>query len=52
MSAGFLLDTNVISELTRPRIEPKVQQWVAGQEFGTLFLSVVSLGEMEKASRR
>ncbi len=48
MSGGFLLDTNVISELTRPRSEPKVQQWVATQEFGTLFISVVSLGEIEK----
>ena len=48
MAGGFLLDTNVISELTRPRIEPKVQQWIAAQEFGTLFISVVSLGEMEK----
>ncbi len=48
MSGGFLLDTNVISELTRPRTEPRVQQWVAAQEFGTLFISVVSLGEMEK----
>ena len=48
MAGGFLLDTNVISELTRPRIEPKVQQWIAAKEFGTLFISVVSLGEMEK----
>jgi toxin FitB len=48
MGGGFLLDTNVISELTRPRVEPKVQQWVAAQEFGALFISVVRLGEMEK----
>jgi toxin FitB len=48
MDGGFLLDTNVISELTRPRVEPKVEQWVAAQEFGTLFISVVSLGEMGK----
>jgi hypothetical protein len=48
MSDGFLLDTNVISELTRSRTEPKIHQWVAVQEFETLFISVVSLGEMEK----
>lgn len=48
MSAGFLLDTNVVSELTRPRIEPKVQSWVAAQEFGALRISVVTIGEMEK----
>lgn len=48
MSDAFLLDTNVISELTRQRIEPKVQRWVAAQELGTLQISVVTLGEMEK----
>ncbi|MFN0170486.1 MAG: type II toxin-antitoxin system VapC family toxin [Bryobacteraceae bacterium] len=44
----FLLDTNVVSELTRSRIEPKVQDWVAAQNFGDLLISVVSIGEMEK----
>ena len=48
MSAGFLLDTNVVSELTRQRVAPKVRTWIAAQEFGTLQISVVSLGEMEK----
>lgn len=48
MSEGFLLDTNVVSELTRPRVEPKVRNWIAAQAFGALFFSVVSVGEMEK----
>ena len=48
MSDGFLIDTNVVSELTRSRIEPKVQSWVAAQPFGVLLISVVSIGEMEK----
>lgn len=48
MADGFLLDTNVVSELTKPRVESKVQAWVAAQDFGTLLISVVSLGEMEK----
>jgi predicted nucleic acid-binding protein len=48
MSGGFLLDTNVVSELTRPRVEPKVQHWVASQRFGSLLISVVTLGEIEK----
>lgn len=48
MSAGFLLDTNVISELTRSHIEPRVQSWVAAQQLGALLVSVVSIGEMEK----
>ena len=47
MNAGFLLDTNIPSELMRPRPEPKVQDWVAAQDIGTLFMSVVSIGELE-----
>lgn len=47
MKSGFLLDTNIPSELMRPRPEPRVQNWVAAQEIGTLFLSVMSIGEME-----
>lgn len=44
---AFLLDTNIPSELMRPRPEPKVKSWVAAQEINTLFLSVVSIGELE-----
>lgn len=47
MSNGFLLDTNVASELMRPRPEPKVADWVAAQDVSALFLSVVSIGELE-----
>lgn len=47
MSGGFLLDTNIPSELMRPRPEPKVEQWVAAQNISALFLSVVSIGELE-----
>jgi predicted nucleic acid-binding protein len=48
MSTGFLVDTNVVSELTKSRVEPKVQNWVATQALGVLSISVVSIGEMEK----
>ena len=47
MNGGFLLDTNIPSELMRSRPEPKVQDWVAAQDIGTLFVSVVSIGELE-----
>ncbi len=47
MSGGFLLDTNVPSELMRLRPEPKVEHWVAAQEMSAFFLSVVSIGELE-----
>jgi hypothetical protein len=37
VNGGFLLDTNIPSELMRHRPEPKVQDWVAAQDIGTLF---------------
>ncbi len=48
MTGGFLLDPNVVSELARPRVDPRVEEWIAAQELGSLLMSVVSLGEMEK----
>lgn len=45
---GFLLDTNVPSELTRPKPEPEVIQWLDDAADQHLFLSVVSLGEIFK----
>ena len=44
----FLLDTNVLSELRRrDRTDPKVAQWVDGIEPSDLFLSVVTVLELE-----
>ncbi len=45
---GFMLDTNVPSELVRPQPEPKVKTWVAAQGLNTLFISSVSFGELRK----
>jgi len=45
---GFLLDTNVPSELTRPQSEPRVEAWLNAADDEELFLSVVSLGEIMK----
>jgi predicted nucleic acid-binding protein len=47
VNGGFLLDTNIPSELMRHRPEPKVKGWVAAQDISALFLSVVSIGELE-----
>ena len=47
MSNGFLLDTNIPSELMRSRPEPKLTDWIAAQDISVLFLSVVSIGELE-----
>lgn len=44
----FLLDTCVVSELTRPHPARKAVEWLAAQEELALFLSVITLGEIEK----
>ena len=43
---GWLLDTNVLSELRRPRPEPKVVTFVAGQPLDNLYISTVTLAEI------
>ena len=43
---GWLLDTNVLSELRRPRPEPKVIQFVAAQPLELLHVSVVTFAEI------
>ncbi|HEY1170609.1 MAG TPA: type II toxin-antitoxin system VapC family toxin [Verrucomicrobiae bacterium] len=49
---GFLLDTQVISELIRPQPEATVVAWLEAQESDRLFLSVFSIGEIEKGIAR
>jgi len=43
---GWLLDTNVLSELRRPRPEPKVVAFVAAQPLDSLHISSVTLAEI------
>ena len=45
--SGFLVDTNVFSELTKSQANPRVEEWVAAPG-GPLYLSVVTLGELRK----
>ena len=45
---GFLVDTNVISEILRRAPDEKVAAWTQRQAKPRLFLSVVSLGELRK----
>lgn len=49
---NYLLDTCLISELVRPRPEPKVAAWLAEQRESTLFLSVLTVGEIEKGAAK
>jgi toxin FitB len=44
--SGWLLDTNVISELRRPRPNPRVRAFVAAQPLEALFVSAVTLAEI------
>ena len=44
--SGWLLDTNVISELRRPRPSARVRGFVAGQKLEDLFISTVTLAEI------
>ena len=46
--SGFLLDTNIISELIKPRPEPRVTSWVESINETLFFLSVLSFGEIRK----
>ena len=45
---SFLIDTNVLSEMTRPEPNGKVVSWLADQPEETLFLSVITLGEISE----
>lgn len=46
--SGFLLDTNVISELVKPRPPAKVTAWIETTDESLLYLSVLTLGEIQR----
>ncbi|HKV95860.1 MAG TPA: type II toxin-antitoxin system VapC family toxin [Candidatus Angelobacter sp.] len=46
--SGYLLDTNVVSEFTRVRPEPKVISWFQATSEELLYLSVLTIGEIRK----
>lgn len=48
----FILDTNVIAEIARPRPEPSVLAWVREQESGRLHLTSTVLGEIARGIYR
>jgi toxin FitB len=49
---SFLLDTNVVSELTRRMPEQAVLDWVAARRASSLYLAVVTLGELVRGVAR
>jgi predicted nucleic acid-binding protein len=45
--SGFLLDTNVLSEFNRRgQPDPLVKQWLEAADTGSLYASVLTLGEI------
>lgn len=45
---SYLIDTNVLSELRRKQPNPAVVAWVQARPASTLYLSVLTLGELRK----
>ena len=43
----YLLDINVVSELRRPRPHGAVMEWLADVPAGQLFVSAVTIGEIQ-----
>jgi predicted nucleic acid-binding protein len=48
--SGFLLDTNCVSELVRPKPDARVVEWMDAADEATLYLSVLTLGEIRKGA--
>ena len=44
----YLLDTCVISEIIRPLPDKNVVSWIRGKDESSLYLSVLTFGEIEK----
>jgi predicted nucleic acid-binding protein len=44
----FLIDTDILSSLAKRRRDANVERWLTGQRAVDLFVSVVSIGEIER----
>jgi predicted nucleic acid-binding protein len=45
--AVYLLDTNILSELRRPRPNPRLVAWLSNRRPDDVFISAVSVGELQ-----
>ncbi len=45
----YLIDTNVLSALRRRRRNPDVVRWIESQRMADLYISAVTVGEIERA---
>jgi len=48
----YLLDTNIVSELRKPRPHAGVKNWLASLEEAQVYLSAVTLGELQTGIER
>ena len=48
----YVLDTNVVSAVRRPDRAPQVAAWLNGKSERDLFLSVITIGEIERGIRQ
>lgn len=49
---NFLLDTNIVSEWTKPRPNPGVVSWLANADEDRVFISVVTIAELRHGVER
>ncbi len=49
---SYLLDTCVVSELSRPRPDPGVVSWMSEAEVASLHLSAITIGEIRRGALR
>ena len=49
---GYLLDTCVLSEFTKPRPSALLERWLADIPDASQFVSVLTIGELEKSVRK
>ena len=48
----FLIDTDVVSALRKRKRHPEIARWVEAQRSADLYLSVVTVGEIERGIER
>jgi toxin FitB len=49
---GYLLDTNIISEVRKPNCDPRVRAWFDAVPGALLYLSVLVVGEIRQGIER
>jgi toxin FitB len=49
---NYILDTNVVSELTKKQPNPNVVQWVDSQDPTRLYVTVITIGEIRKGIKK